>query len=287
MVVKSQGIKVIGRKIKKGEWVYLSEPMGKITIKKDEDFFLSDNEDFEGLDDIKIKDKIYDILSYGNGKVTLSEKIEFDYTGEAYCEAHLPIIIKNKAEIWGITAKQRKFLNKVEKNRVPFSKLAKESKIRYSKQLEEEGVNIKDTQVFILTVDEMDEQINSVENMYILQLLDAIIYIDMEFIMPDGRDLWATMGVTTGNYVELAKFLSSRDIGILDGDDRLNELVYTIKAIKEGKDITMYMVEQKTTALALEARKALFDLRKSFDSEEDFKRFMGETDIASLISTEK
>lgn len=265
-----QKVRVKGKELKKGYWTYLSNNIGKISIKKGEDSFKLDIEDLEC---VKILDKFYDVESIENGVVKLTEPVDFDYEGDVYDEAQLPIVIRRERELFELIIKQDKFMPKGEKKKITLNKASKDIKTFYIQQMKEEGYSDINPTETILIINEENEKNVMSNNIYIKQLLELVVFIDMNYEI-DGKSLWQVMGIEKDNYVELAKYLSSEDIGIISDRDDIDRLKYTIEAVKLGKSVELYVLEQQTKSLAMEARATMASLRKNFSSDEEFDSFM-------------
>ena len=271
-----QNIKVKGKKLKKGYWTYVKKQIEEISIKKGEDFFNTKTpEVYDELDCIKLSSKFYDISEIKEDKVFLTEAVEFDFEGFVCYEAQLPIVIKRDRRLYELVLKQYENMEKLEKKKTILSRCSKEIQSQYLEEMSKIGVrNIDSSQIVIYVIDELEEKLNSSKNLYLKQLLDYVIFIDMDFEV-DGISLWDMMKIKKDNYVELAKYLSSDDIGILSDKEDLDDLKYTIEAIKLEQEVEAYILKQKTMALTLEARATMTELRKNFNSDEEFNSFMG------------
>ena len=271
---KPKSFKLKPFEIKRGFWKYREELLTEIKIEKDSQVFKGNEEVYGELDSVKIGKIIYDIEKYEEGKVYLTEPVTESYEGYAYYEWSLPIIIRNGMEQTTMILDAESDMPKGTKKTTPLSRMDKQSKLMWMKIIQEDKgtTEIDSSTVGIVTYDEVDERINMIKKNLLKMLVELVIYIDMDYKLDNGKDLWSELGIKKDNYVALAQLLSRGDIGILADEEQILKLKITIEAIKNGeKDVDLFVAKKMTEADII---KKLAEIRKGFDTEEEYQNFV-------------
>lgn len=271
---KPKSFKLKPFEIKRGFWKYREELLTEIKIEKDSNVFDGSEEVYGELESVRIGGAIYDIEKCEEGKVHLTEPVAESYEGYTYYEWSLPIIIRNGMEQTTMILDAEADMPKGIKKSTPLSRLDKQSKIMWMKVIQEDKgtTEIDSSTINIVTYDESEEKVNLIKKNLLKLLVELVIYIDMDYKAPNGKDLWSELGVKKDNYVALAQLLSRNDIGILADEDQILKLKLTIEAIKtDEKDVDKFVDKKMTEADII---KKLAEIRKGFDNEEDYQKFV-------------
>ena len=272
-----QRIKLKSRKILTGTWDYISETISDIDVKKGDKSFIGLQDLYEDLEHIKIGNKFYDIEKVENSTIYLAEEIEEDFIGKTHYTLQLPIKIKSDTELLEIELDSDEFMTKPNRKKIPLNKASKQDKMTYMKELQESAKNsdIEASQVSLIIIDTIEDKKILTKNMFIKQIIGLVAHIDMDYEIEEGVTLWQHMGIAKDNYVELAKYLTSKEMGILSDSTGIESLRLTIEAIKAKKDVDMYILETQARDLQIKTQVMLKQMKNSFASEEEFNRFVG------------
>lgn len=271
---KPKSFKIKPFEVKRGLWKYRAEELTEIEIEKGAKIFNGTQEVYEELESVKIGANIYDIEKVEDGKVYLTEEVAEDFKGKAIYEWTLPIIIRNGMEQTTMILDAEVDMPKGAKKTTPLSRMDKQSKLMWMKIIQEDKgtTEIDSSTVGIVTYDEVDERINMIKKNLLKMLVELVIYIDMDYKLDNGKDLWSELGIKKDNYVALAQLLSRGDIGILADEEQILKLKITIEAIKNGeKDVDLFVAKKMTEADII---KKLAEIRKGFDTEEEYQNFV-------------
>ena len=266
-------IKFKARKVIKGHWTYMAEPINVVVAKKGETAITSLNvADFEEVKALKLGNKIYDIDKIEDDKIILKSEIEEDFEGMAIEEWSLPIIIRNstvKNDM--ILENQVNFRKKDLRVVKPLRQCTKEIQANYLKDAKEYSnkVDIDMSTINIIMYDH-EAEVAEKEKLNIRQeLLGLVVNVDMDY-SEDGVDLWKQMGVKKGNYVEVVERLCA-DVFVTQED--IDSFKLTLEGLAKGmeqSDVEKY-VDIKLKEL--EMIKVFQEVRKNM-TEEQFNEFV-------------
>jgi hypothetical protein len=271
---KPKSFKLKAFEIKRGYWKYREELLTEIKIEKDSQIFEGAEEVYGDLDSVKIGKGIYDIEKCEEGRVYLTEPCTEDFEGFAMYEWSLPIIIRNGMEQTTMMLDCEADMPKGVKKVTPLSRLDKQSKLMWMKVIQEDkgSTDIDSSTIGITTYDEVTENVSKIKNNLLKMLVELAIYIDMDYKLDNGKDLWTELGIKKDNYVALSQTLSKPEVGILADEEQILKLKLTIEAIKNGeKDVDLFVAKKMTEADII---KKLAEIRKGFETEEEYQNFV-------------
>ena len=234
-----------------GQWTYNREELGEVEVKKGKNTFKA-SELFNGLDCVKLDKLIYDIEKYEDGVVTLTEPVIEGFKGMAYYEETIPLKIMGDADVLDIMIDSEEvFIDKSALKLIPYNKADKDLKMRYLKELQDNGKNnvSAESTTFMVIDTNADQKIQS-KQMFVKQLLEIVVHIDMDYEVEEGKNLWDELGLKSKDYVGLATKM--KELGILMNLDDVETLRFTIEAIKIGeKDVEDFVMKTKLRSAEL------------------------------------
>lgn len=272
--MRKPSYKLKGFKIKRGFWKYKVDELEQIDILKGENSFKGSEEIYGELESVKIGKIIYDIEKVEEGIVYLTEPVVEDFSGIGIYEWSIPLIIRKTPELYYMSINEESNLKKGERKVTPLSRCDKATRQLWLKTISEDKVDVEvdANNVMLIIVDELSEKQAIAKNNLIKSLLELVFYIDMDYITDSGKDLWSEWGIKKGNYVAVTELLSSTEMGILSDDVQISKLKITIEAIKsDEKDIDTFVTKKMAEANVI---KTLAEIRKNFDNEEDYQKFV-------------
>ena len=272
--MRKPSFKLKGFKIKRGFWKYKVDELEQIDILKGENSFKGSEEVYGELESVKIGKIIYDIEKVEEGIVYLTESVIEDFSGIVIYEWSIPLIIRKTPELYYMSISEESNLKKGERKVTPLSRCDKATRQLWLKTISEDKVDVEvdANNVMLIVVDELSEKQAIAKNNLIKSLLELVFYIDMDYITDSGKDLWSEWGIKKGNYVAVTELLSSTEMGILSDDVQISKLKITIEAIKsDEKDVDMFVTKKMAEANVI---KTLAEIRKNFDNEEDYQKFV-------------
>ena len=272
--MRKPSFKLKGFKIKRGFWKYKVDELEQIDILKGENSFKGSEEVYGELESVKIGKIIYDIEKVEEGIVYLTESVIEDFSGIVIYEWSIPLIIRKTPELYYMSISEESNLKKGERKVTPLSRCDKATRQLWLKTISEDKVDVEvdANNVMLIVVDELSEKQAIAKNNLIKSLLELVCYIDMDYITDSGKDLWSEWGIKKGNYVAVTELLSSTEMGILSDDVQISKLKITIEAIKsDEKDVDMFVTKKMAEANVI---KTLAEIRKNFDNEEDYQKFV-------------